>query len=372
MIRILFIIDSLGIGGTEKQLACLINNLDRKRFQPFLCCLRPPIQLDVRCPKFLLNVFSLKSSHSFKKLIELIHFLRNKKIDVVHTYFFDANVFGIIAAKIAGVRCVISTRRDMGFWYTKKILLVLRVLNSFVDRILVNSASVRKNVMIYEQANKSKIDIIPNFVSLETFNGIDQRLASNKRKELGISDNAIVVGIISNLNRSVKRVDDFLRSASIVIKKHPTVRFIVIGNGCLENALRNLCKELDICREVKFVGQQSDIVPFLSIIDIGINCSESEGLPNSILEFMAGRIPVVATNVGGNAELIDHNSNGFLVPKGNPGAIAEAVEKLIESRQLRTRMGNAGSRKVKENFSYQKILDMYQSYYLNLVGDASK
>ena len=223
-IRILFIIDEINIGGTEKQLLSTIKRLDQNIFKPYLVCLRSNELFkayDIQCTKLALEVDSLFSSDCFRKLIGFVRYLRQEKISILQTFFFDSTVFGIIAAKLARIKRTISCRRDMGFWYSAKLLKVLRIVNLMTDRILVNSQAIKANVIEKECVNPDKIDVIYNGIDLKPF------LVKNDiefiKSELNIPVTDKIVGIVANLNRQVKRVDLFVATASNVLKKNDHV-----------------------------------------------------------------------------------------------------------------------------------------------------
>ena len=151
-IKLLYLIDELNIGGTEKQLLAVLDRLDRDNFEIYLVCLRGTDFFNVcslNCHKTVLNVRSLASFSGLKALIIFSRFLKKEKIDIIQTFFFDATVFGVLAAKIAGVNRVLSSRRDMGFWYTPVTLAVLMFINTLTHRIVVNSESIKGLSLIH-------------------------------------------------------------------------------------------------------------------------------------------------------------------------------------------------------------------------------
>jgi glycosyltransferase involved in cell wall biosynthesis len=376
-IVIAFIIDFLSVkggisGGTEKQLVELINKLDKEKFKPLLYCLQSydnPHKYDsVNVGKNVLNVYTLKSIKNSVTILKFANELRNNSVDIVHAFFFDSILFGVISAKLAGIKTIISSRRDLGFWYSKSLLRWLKFINLFTDRFLVNSISVKQELVKMEGVNPELIDVIHNGIDLKR---IENTTAIDIKKEFGLkcNDNSFnIVGIVGNLNRKVKKVDLFIRAATEVLEKFENVIFLIIGAGRYQNELETLSSNLGIGDHVVFAGYKSDAISYMKNFTIGVNTSDSEGFSNTILEYMAAGIPVVATNVSGNAELVQDGITGILVPQGNHGEIAHAICELLSDENKRHRMGIESKKNVEEKYSWDFKIKEIENYYLNIAN----
>ncbi len=365
-LKIAFVIDALRVGGTENQLVSLIRNLDPTRFESFLICLRDSDELEdfePGCPIKVLDVASLLSYDSARKLRAFRDFLAEEKIDIVQTHFFDSTFFGVPAARMAGIRNIVVSRRDMGFWYDRKLLLCLRMINPMVRSFLTNSVSVKDNVASLERVDPTRIRVIYNGLDPARFNGRGSDEKEYAKEKLGIPRDALVVGIISTLGRRVKRVDLFMKAAARVLESHGNTHFLVIGDGALFSELSNLADELGVGRRLHMAGKHGDPAEVLPAFDIAVNSSDSEGFSNAVLEYMAAGIPAVATAVGGNAELIEHEIDGLLVPPDDPKAMGEAIVKLLNGEQERRAMGDRARRKVTEEFSLEKMISRTEAFY---------
>ncbi len=370
-IKILYCIEYLNFGGTEKQLISLINGLNRNKFQPHLCCLRDSIigkyrrheALDlfnkIKCPKIQLDFISFRKIQSVIDLVKLIKFIWRYKIDVVQTYFQDPSVLGLIAAKLSGVKHVIACFRDMGFWIDKEYYLKMKIVYNFCSAYISNSLAVKNFYINSYNLSDDKFSIIYNGIKIEDFKSI------NRNKEQDFKD--IIVGIVANLNREVKRVDIFLKAAAYVLRRTNGIRFIVAGDGELKEGLIELAKELGIYRNVRFLGRVENIPQLLSRIDIGVISSDSEGFSNAILEYMAAGIPVVATDSGGNREIIKQGVNGYLVPVGDFIMMGDFILSLISKNKTRFRMGQNARKMVSEKYSINKSIIKYEHCYELLV-----
>jgi glycosyltransferase involved in cell wall biosynthesis len=198
---------------------------------------------------------------------------------------------------------------------------------------------------------------------------IDQAIPADIKKETRLGNypyEVKFVGIVGNFNRKVKRIDLFIQAASEVNKKNKNVFFVIVGGGNNEQELKTLANNLGVGDRVVFTGFKSCAVPYIKNFTIGVNTSDSEGFSNTILEYMAAGIPVVATNVSGNAELVQDGITGILVPPGNPREIAYAICDLLSDESKRHRMGVESKKIVEEKYSWDFKIKEFEDYYLNV------
>ncbi len=365
-IRIAFVIDQLNIGGTEKQLVDLICHLDKNRFEIFLYCLRSSSyfsHIELPCTKKVLGVPSLLSRNGLRKLYKFSQELRYRKIDIIQGFFFDSTLFGVIAAKLAGRVKIIASKRDLGYWYTPRLLKILRLLSKFIDAYLVNSIAVKNTVAGEERVPADKIEVI--------YNGIDPPIQQSDfekaalKAKLGIRENEAIVGIVANLNRPVKRLDLFILAAERILRKMSNVAFIIVGDGHLRRSLEQSAKKIGISKHIHFVGSVNNPHAYIAIFDIAVLTSDSEGFSNSVIEYMAHGLPVVASNIGGNTEIIKSNCNGLLFQPGDTAQLSEQIVSLLENPGMRELMGN-NARSVCINFFWETNILNYQNFYDNI------
>jgi glycosyltransferase involved in cell wall biosynthesis len=370
---IVFVIDFIatreGItGGTEKQLLETISRLDPLRFKAILVCLQQFQQVphweDLRIEKHVINVYSLLSSKALISLFSFARYLKANSVDIVQTFYLDSTLFGVFASRLAGIKRIISCRRDMGFWYDEKVIRRLRFTRPFTARILVNSNAVKHQIVRCEKVPEGSVDVIHNGIDLKA---IDEAAAADLNREFAeVERNDAVVGIVANFNREVKRLDVFIRAAAEVCKYAENVKFVIIGGGRLERSLRDLVLDLGLEKFVVFGGKKDNAIPYIKSFDIGVITSDSEGFSNVILEYMGAGIPSVATEVGGNCELIENGNSGVLAPKGDYRAIANEILKLICDKERRIRIGKEGRRVVAKKYSWDVKIREIESYYHSL------
>ena len=370
-IKLLYVIDSLSIGGTEKQLVELINRLNPDKYDLSLCCLRDSEylqKLELDCNVLVLDLRSLVSIAGLRKLAQLSKYIRSGNIQIVQTFFIDANIVGTIAARLGGAQAVISSRREMVYWYTPMILLAFKMLKYFTTRYLANSSNVRDYVSAREGIPKDRIDVLYNGIDLMRYRVADGDTQSGIRDELGVAPGDAIVGIVSNLNRPVKRVDVFLLAAAEILGKGIEAIFVIVGEGHLKAQLQHLGKELGIANRLRFVGSKENVIPYIQSFNIAVNSSESEGFSNAVLEYMACGVPAVATSFGGSSEAIIHGETGLLVEPNNHLEMAEAIIGLINDPVMARTMGKRGRERVENKFAFEVVVRRQEQYYSDILS----
>lgn len=356
-IRVLYCIEALLPGGTEKQLASLIKGIDRRRFQPSLCTLKPSkSDLSVlECPTIELGFRSFFSPRALGCIHRLRRFIAEQQIDVVQTFFQDPTLVAWLASLRTRAGARIATFRDLGFWRTPAKVAQLRLAYPCFQGFIANSRAVAQVVHEQDRIALERIQIIPNGVVIPP------------RRDRAATRERPVVGLVANLDRPVKRVDLFLQVAQRIHREIQDVQFVIVGDGHLRPGLTADAGRMGLDGAVRFVGAVEDATDYISRFDVGMICSDSEGLSNAILEYMAAGIPTVARDVGGNAEAVVSGKTGILVPSDQPQAIAEAVLRLLRNDTERLRMGDR-AREAAEGFSMTESIRRHQEYYVWLLS----
>ena len=224
------------------------------------------------------------------------------------------------------------------------------------DHFIANSIAVKENYI--------KFDGIPKKLIAVIYNGLDFNKFSISRPKV---QNPTAVGLVANLNRKVKRVDIFLRAAALVSKTRNDVKFYIIGDGILKSELMNLSKKLGLNNQVVFTGRSHNIENNLNLIDIGVNTSETEGFSNVILEYLASGIPVVATDTGGNREIIVDERNGFFFPVNNYRALADKLEAILNDNALYLRLCENVNKGLIKRFENFVMIKNYQTFFKKMI-----
>jgi glycosyltransferase involved in cell wall biosynthesis/protein-tyrosine-phosphatase len=309
----------------------------------------------------------------------LTRFLRDNRIDLVHTHRYKDTVLGTIAAKLAGVPHVIRTvhglREPMTGWDHWKFrayeALDKAVLQCFADRVIAVSQQMADTLK--DRGYR------PDMLS-QIHNGIDlrkviaRRRPEDVRRELGIDANTILIGTVGRLS-PVKGHAGFLQAARLILEQQPGAKFLIAGGGPLEDDLVALARQLQINGACLFLGPRADVHDLTSAMDIFVLPSLSEGMPMAILEAMALGTAVIATAVGGVPEVVQHRVTGLLVPPGDARAMADACLELARDREWATRLGAEAKRLVEEEFSHeqngQALIETYRGARRQYGSDVS-
>ncbi len=367
-IKLLQMLTNFHIGGTERQVANLALGIDPSHFDLHLACLRHSGELlaeleTLPVPRSEFRIGRLYSPKTLWQGIRLAHYVRRNLIQIVHSFGFYPNVFTVPVARLAGASIVVASIRDTGDLLTPMQRRLQRMVCRLADCVLVNAGAIRENLL--EQGfDPSKIVVIRNGITLSKVAGKERGAAL--RQELGLPLSARLVGVFSRLNR-MKGVQYFLDAAIVLAGRFPDVCFLVVGDGGSKKELEEQAGRLGLGQRIVFTGFRSDVPDLLSEAAISVLPSLSEGTSNTLLESMAAGIPVIATRVGGNPEVIEDGVSGLLVPPRDSAALAAAIARLLENEDLAASLGQAGMRRVSELFSIEGSVHETEHLYQRLV-----
>ena len=367
--NVLFIIDSFEQGGSERQAMQLLTQLHASgKCLVHLACLQnrgslraEADQLDIgEIHEYALNSFY--DLNFVRQLQRLGHFIKEKKIDVVHTHCFYTNIFGMTGAFLAGVHGRVTSKGETDGFRTPMQKRAERVAFRLSHQVIANCLVVQDQ-LIREGVSPSRI--------IQHYNGLDmERLKVQpglKREEalavFGLAPARRYVSIVANLRNPVKDHPTFLRAAARVRAAVPDAGFVIAGEGELMEELRALAVQLGIQDDVFFIGRCDSVADLLFASDVGVLSSRAEGFANAILEYMAGGLPVVATDVGGAREAIAEGETGYVVASGDDERMAERIIELLNEPERARAMGKRGQLVVAEKFScdrhLQNTLELY-------------
>jgi L-malate glycosyltransferase len=373
--RILFLIDEIGgiaDGGTERQVLQLIELATRLGYEPRLAVLRGTEWLteeQAGCPIYFAGANSLLRPSGWRACAQLVGWMRRERIALVQTFFVECNIFGPWLARLAGVPAVVGSRRNLNPWHGRSawiqpwLLRLQRLTNMSADCVIANSLVVAEETFNTERVPQQKLHVAYNGIDLAKFSRLD-RLRSQARRMLGIAEDEILVGNISCF-REVKGIPEFVDAARLVLEKEPRMRFLAVGDGEQYALVVERIRQYGLEDRFHLAGQQTDVLPYLAAMDIGVLSSLAEGFSNSLLEYMASGLPVVATEVGGNREALE--GTGILVPPVDPEALADAILEL-RSAALREQLGLAARQRV-ERFSLARAEKRMKEIYAELLPD---
>jgi glycosyltransferase involved in cell wall biosynthesis len=361
--RVVFLTEDLG-GGTGNHLLSMIKYWDKNRCQveilsraPLTSRISPCVPVQYIPSNGTINLFPIPQIRALGRIRKEIS---ARDPDIVHTYFFWSILFGRMLKREGMIRTLIENREDMGFNWGTHEYAWLRMTRNVPDRIICVSDAVRRVVIERERVEEQRVEVIRNGVG--TFPDVSVETA-DVRKELGIHEGQLVVGMVANFNRSVKGVSLFLDSVPEIVKAVPAARFLLLGRGKEEMALREKARTMGIEPYIIFAGFRQDIHRYYAIMDVSTLTSFSEGLSITLLESMRFGIPVVATRVGGNPEVVVEGVTGYLVPPGDVSAFSSRTIKVLLDRDLRKRMGEEAQSRVERHFLLRDVASRYLEIY---------
>lgn len=372
--KIIVVVGSLDIGGTERHILEIMPRLDREKFVIQVCTLtyRGDLADALEAQGILVSSPLKKDSGPprswFNNRIALLHAsywlfktLYKEKPDIVHFFLPASYIVGAICAIFARCPKRIMSRRCMNVYQKKYpgISYLERLLHKTMTEIVGNAQAVVEELK-QEGVPTSKLGLIYNGVNLER-PYVDHMAL---RRKLGITETTLVLIIVANLI-PYKGHADLLQALGKVaqnISQDWTLLCVGHDTGICQ-VLQSLSRTLNIIDNVKFLGKRDDVEQLLTISDIGILCSHEEGFPNSILEGMAMGLPMIVTDVGGNAEAIVDGITGLVVPPKDPLTLGKVIINLANDVALRQRIGGQARARAEEFFSIDDCTYAYETLY---------
>jgi glycosyltransferase involved in cell wall biosynthesis len=360
--NILLAIQNLEVGGAERQaveLACGLKKLEHK---VTICCLNSlgPLAEEVTSRGVVVVCLGKKFKYDFTVIFRFFKLLKNNNIDVLQTFLFGADLWGRLAARLAGVKVLLTSNRSGGVHYENKELWFERVLWPLSDGIISNTNIGRELLHKNIKIPLSKTYFVPNGYDLNKFNGLPDK--GSVKSELGFTNDQFVAVITGSL-KPVKNHKMLIESARLIVEKNNKIVFMVIGGGVLELELLQMTKKYGLKDNIIFLGLRQDIPRLLQTADVGILTSKWEGMANSILEYMASGLPVVATDVGGVRDLITPDKTGYLVPSDDAPAMAQKLLELFNDPARAKAMGQTGKEWVQANCDFMQLARKTEAIY---------
>lgn len=375
VLTVFHLIEGLGRGGAERRLINDLKYLDRSRICSVVCTLRPPHDLanEVEAQHVPVHCLDTWSSWSpLKPLSRLISLMRQYQVDILHTQIFAADIYGRLARLLSRQFILVSTLQSSAYEPgTEYLNSAKRRLVDSLTGVWCNDAFVAVSAFVKDSAVRNlgfpedKITIIPNSVDIEEFPEIDLQVAARKRKELGISPQDQVVLTVGRLDPP-KGHRFLLESLAEVKRFFPAVKLLIVGDGPSRSSLESLSQQMGIADHVVFSGVRQDVKEILSLCDLFVLPTLSEGLPVALLEAMALKRACVASRIPPVEEVIQDGVSGFLVPPRCPASLAEAIIRLLRNPQQREEVGIRAWETVRERFSARKNTQSLQLLYERL------
>ena len=330
-------------------------------------------EIQLKGIKIVSNRYLLRRINPFYDLLALFSLYRlfaKEKPTIVHTHTSKAGFLGRVAAKGAGIPIIIHTPHGhvffgyFGAFKTKIFIFLERLASRITDKIVALTHGEKEDYLFFKIADKEKFVVINSGIELEKFKELPFPLKQDFKKELGIPQNALIVGTVGRLV-PVKGLKFLIEAAREIISRYPNTFFVFTGDGYLRRDLEKRASDLGIKENVVFLGWRNDAAKIISVTDIFVLPSLNEGMGKVLAEAMALGKPIVASNVGGIPDLVIHGKNGFLVPSKNSRELAKYIQILLEDKEKREKMGREG-REMAGNFSHEIMIKKISRLYKEL------
>lgn len=363
-IRIAHLVEDMGMGGIEKLLESISISYDKNFFDHLFLCLSDGgiMYESVKNKGSYAEILGIKNYHSVSSILKVSSWIKQNRINIVHTHAHPAGYLGRIAALFAGNVGIIHHVHTMPLDLKMRHHLKESALGLVTDKILCISNAVRDYLTVKQFQTKDKIEVLYNGVLLPG----NASLSPWPESIPGIAGCYPIIGIIASLTEN-KGHASLLYAFREIIIEYPTAKLLVIGDGPERSNLHKLSIKLNIQNKVEFYGVQQDVFPYLSCLDILVlSTLYREGLGCTIIEAMSMAKPVVASNLHGIPEVVRDNVNGLLFPPGDSHAMANALLKLARDQRMLRAFGEMGKKIYQEKFTFQQMMRRLEEIYIEI------
>ncbi len=365
-INVLFIIKPERAAGAEMVLLEAATRLDQERFRVFAGLLTPDREnlLPPHLTPINFNLPGLNGWVWLRFLVHLCWVLGRYRIQIIHTNSYVPGNYARLAAALLRVPVIIDHWHGFSH-FNRKRRFICRWLGRVTDLSLAVSQGVKDYLIEQGALDPAKVRVVPNRVDLARLR--QHRPRTEVRRELGLTSEARVVGLVARLDHWGKGHREFFTALAALSDRFP-MEALIIGGGRRESEVKQLAAELGLAGRVHFLGQRDDIPDLLAALDIFVLPSHSEGVSLALLEAMAAGLPVIATRVGGLPEVVTDGDNGLLIPAKDPEALSQALERLLADPALAKKLGENARRDVENNYSLDRLGREINEIYGELSG----
>jgi glycosyltransferase involved in cell wall biosynthesis len=363
--RIGLIIPTLDRGGAEKQLVLLAKGLDRSRFEPHVILLTRdgPYRQELEEAGVPVTLIGKRFKLDIGSFFRLVRFLKDQKFDLVHTWIFAANSYGRLAAQRAKIPHIVAGERCVDEWKRWWHFAIDRYLARRTDKIVTNSSGVVEFGAAHG-LQRSLFEVIPNAVPpLNT----DETARAEIRRQLGLPSDAVLIGVVGRLWPQ-KGLKDLLWGMELIRVVRDDAHLVIVGDGPERQRLEYYRDQIGLGHRVRFVGHQDRATRWIQAFDLLWNGSHYEGQSNAILEAMQSGVPVLATDIAGNRDLIVPGETGFLYRRGDLATLARRTQQILNNKDLYIRLSASSRQRVAEKFSLRAMIEAHERLYSSLLG----
>ncbi|WP_142861227.1 glycosyltransferase [Salinigranum halophilum] len=374
-----YFIGALAVGGAERTLVDLVNNVDRDRYDVTIWTMfddnRLAPDVDPAIPIRTLGMKNARDGDTFvggatnpldyvRVPLRFVRAVRRERPDIVQSFLFLDNTVARIAGLASPETLVVTGARGLQNRTNPVVKAVDRLLIPLSDYIVSNSVSGARTY-VRRGAKADRVDVVHNGRNLDAF--VDASPAP-LREELSIPADAPLVGMVSRLVPKKGQVD-LVDAWPRVRESHPDAHLVLVGDGAERGALAARAASLGVADSVHFTGNRDDVPQVLAALDVFVFTSYSEGLSGALLEAMAAGKPIVATGIVENRELVTDGETATLVPTHAPDAVARAVVALLADPGRAAALGRAAQAEAVERFSLERMVENFEAFYESVLTD---
>lgn len=357
-VRVLIVTDEMEVGGTQRQIVHIARGLDRERFEATVVYFCNRSFLADELERAGVNVVEIRKEHriDFHFIWKLVKFIDNGRFDVMHCFSFTGELWGAVARRLIRPSrrpVLITSVRNKYDWYSRFQWRIKRWTASQSSRVIANSRSGAEHAAAQIGLEKGSIDVVYNGVGEPSTAAIAQRAPSRP----------IIMALFVGRLVEQKNVPVLLRAMKTLHEKEIPVHLRIAGDGPLRKHCDQLINEYGLERAVELLGERPDVAMLMATSDFVVLPSYREGLSNVILEAMMVGRPVVASNVGGNAELVEAMRTGLLFENDNDTELAQAMLALVMNSGMREAFGAQGRQRATEHFTVRAMVTSMERFY---------
>lgn len=374
--KVMHILGNFGPGGAEMGVVRLIQSFPEDYLSHSVCSISSNISMKELLPDGI-NCYSLGiNGASYTAFLSLFKLLKKTKTEIAHVNnlapWFDV----ALASKLAGCKCIetfhgIEENLTKFSLYRRALLKTACLLTSSITAVAESS---RDKFVELTGIKKYRIKVFPNGVDTDLFSPPASQDEKRKmRMRYNLPENGFLIGCVSAL-RPVKDHEGLIGGFAKFISNNQSVAestnpiLVLVGEGPLALSLKSLSQELGVGDKVLFMGSRNEVNKILQALDVFILNSKTEGMSYAVLEAMATGLPVIATSVGANVELINHGKEGYLFSVGDIESLAKYIAKLTRSESQLLKMGENGRKKIIKNYSFSKMMSSYRELYKEILS----
>jgi len=364
-IRIAHVVFKLDVGGLERVVINLMKHMSRRDYDASLYCLKEGGNLANELVEdgYAVHHLFKKDRVEYSLFFKIARMFKRERVDIVHCHNIGALFYGSIGSKLAGTAGTLYTAHGV---YSANRLGKLRFARFMpIDRVVTVSDDAREAMLSSGRFDPDDVQTLPNGIDIDLFDvDVDKH---ELKDELGLPEGVPVFGIVARLSWE-KEHKTLLDAMAMLNSEVASSILVVVGDGPIRGELEQHAADAGVADRVFFLGERRDVPRLLQVFDAFVLSSRLEGLSLTLLEAAAAGLPIVATNVGGNSEVVVDGQTGFIVEPGDPGALAGAMSKVGGDPELARSMGELGRKRVVEHYSLDAMVKRYDKIYHELLG----